>query len=62
MNERAGKTAEHQRLKECRAGEAGWKQWGPYLSERQWTTVREHYSADGNAWNYFPHDQLAWAE
>lgn len=33
-----------------------WKKWGPYLSERQWGTVREDYSADGNAWNYFPHD------
>ena len=36
---------------------AGWKQWGPYLSERQWGTVREDYSADGNAWDYFSHDQ-----
>src|ERR1019366_3670878 len=36
--------------------EQDWKRWGPYLSERQWATVREDYSADGDAWNYFPHD------
>jgi hypothetical protein len=36
--------------------EANWKRWGPYLSERQWATVREDYSADGNCWDYFPHD------
>jgi hypothetical protein len=36
--------------------QAGWKKWGPYLSERQWGTVREDYSTDGNAWNYFTHD------
>src|SRR5246127_2695006 len=34
-----------------------WKKWGPYLSERQWGTVREDYSQDGNAWDYFSHDQ-----
>jgi hypothetical protein len=34
-----------------------WKKWGPYLSERQWGTVREDYSKDGNAWDYFTHDQ-----
>ena len=34
----------------------GWKHWGPYLSERQWGTVREDYSAGGTAWEYFPHD------
>ena len=33
-----------------------WLHWGPYLSERQWGTVREDYSADGDAWNYLPHD------
>ena len=38
-------------------GGAGWRQWGPYLSERQWGTVREDYSEDGNAWDYFTHDQ-----
>ena len=50
-------TAEHDRLEEARQGKAPWKKWGPYLSERQWGTVREDYSADGNAWNYFSHDQ-----
>jgi hypothetical protein len=51
------KTAEEMRLDE--AGEKGvpWKQWGPYLSERQWGTVREDYSENGDAWNYFTHDQ-----
>ncbi len=47
-------TAEHERLQQD--GEA-WKAWGPYLSERQWGTVREDYSSDGNAWDYFSHDQ-----
>jgi hypothetical protein len=47
---------ELQRLAECRAG-IPWKVWGPYLSERQWGTVREDYSADGNAWDHFTHDQ-----
>jgi hypothetical protein len=47
---------EQQRLAQARQGIA-WKKWGPYLSERQWGTVREDYSADGNAWNYFTHDQ-----
>ena len=44
---------------ELRLGEAPerWRQWGPYLSERQWGTVREDYSENGNAWNYFTHDQ-----
>ncbi len=49
-------TAEQLRLEEARNGIA-WRRWGPYLSERQWGTVREDYSADGNAWDYFPHDQ-----
>jgi hypothetical protein len=35
---------------------ANWKRWGPYLSERQWGTVREDYSQDGSAWDFFPHD------
>jgi len=48
--------AEQTRLQEDREGKAAWKKWGPYLSERQWGTVREDYSADGDAWNYFPHD------
>ncbi|HVX11964.1 MAG TPA: glucosidase [Pirellulales bacterium] len=44
------------RLAEDRERTANWKRWGPYLSERQWGTVREDYSADGSAWTYFPHD------
>ncbi len=50
-------TPEHARLEDSRSGQANWKQWGPYLSERQWGTVREDYSSDGNAWAYFSHDQ-----
>src|SRR5215472_8471127 len=50
-------TAEHGRLDEARAQKAAWKKWGPYLSERQWGTVREDYSEGGNAWDYFSHDQ-----
>ena len=50
-------TAEHGRLAQCRDGNAAWRRWGPYLSERQWGTVREDYSAGGDAWNYFTHDQ-----
>src|SRR5262250_2668210 len=50
-------TEEHDRLEEARQGKGPWKKWGPYLSERQWGTVREDYSEDGNAWNYFSHDQ-----
>jgi len=49
-------TAEQQRLAESKAGKQKWKSWGPYLSERQWGTVREDYSAGGTAWDYFPHD------
>jgi len=49
-------TAEERRLQEERDRTAYWSRWGPYLSERQWGTVREDYSADGDAWNYFPHD------
>src|SRR5580658_4282423 len=47
---------EETRLLEDGIGTASWKYWGPYLSERQWGTVREDYSARGNAWEYFPHD------
>jgi hypothetical protein len=47
---------ERQRLLANVGGPAGWKHWGPYLSERQWGTVREDYSANGTAWEYFPHD------
>ncbi|BAU63366.1 hypothetical protein STA3757_07300 [Stanieria sp. NIES-3757] len=49
-------TAEERRLAQNRTGKVNWYKWGPYLSERQWGTVREDYSSDGNAWNYFPHD------
>jgi hypothetical protein len=48
-------TAEGQRLLAIRRG-AGWRRWGPYVSERQWGTVREDYSPGGNAWDYLPHD------
>jgi len=59
MNSRAVKNAanvERQRLAEDARRTRNWKRWGPYLSERQWGTVREDYSADGNCWDYFPHD------
>ena len=49
--------AEAGRLHEARAGHVPWRLWGPYLSERQWGTVREDYSDNGDAWNYFTHDQ-----
>ena len=45
------------RLEAARNAKTPWRKWGPYLSERQWGTVREDYSQDGNAWNYFSHDQ-----
>src|SRR5512143_475707 len=48
--------AETQRLADDAIRKANWKRWGPYLSERQWGTVREDYSADGSAWEYFPHE------
>ena len=48
---------EHERLQEAREKSVPWKKWGPYLSERQWGTVREDYSDNGDAWNYFTHDQ-----
>ena len=44
---------EQKRLNEAREAQIPWKKWGPYLSERQWGTVREDYSDDGNAWDYF---------
>ncbi len=50
-------TVEGQRLLEARESSVPWQRWGPYLSERQWGTVREDYSSDGDAWAYFPHDQ-----
>jgi len=48
--------AEWRRLEEDARRERNWKRWGPYLAERQWGTVREDYSADGDCWRYFPHD------
>jgi len=48
--------AEQTRLEEARAQKTEWKKWGPYLSERQWGTVREDYSENGDAWNFFTHD------
>jgi hypothetical protein len=49
-------TAEEQRLQASETREIHWKRWGPYLSERQWGTVREDYSANGDAWDYLPFD------
>ena len=49
-------TTEHKRLLDSRDREADWKNWGPYVSDRAWGTVREDYSPDGTAWEYFPHD------
>jgi hypothetical protein len=48
---------EQKQLNDAREAGIPWKKWGPYLSERQWGTVREDYSQDGNAWAYFTHDQ-----
>src|ERR1700704_4135920 len=56
-NEGCMVTNEHNRLEEDRKGITAWKKWGPYLSERQWGTVREDYSENGDAWNFFTHDQ-----
>ncbi|MBC7000682.1 glucosidase [Cytophaga sp. FL35] len=50
------KTVEDKRLEEHYSKKKDWLKWGPYLSERQWGTVREDYSANGDAWNYLPHD------
>jgi hypothetical protein len=50
-------TAEQQRLNESEIVRPSWKLWGPYVSERQWGTVREDYSANGDAWNYLTHDE-----
>ena len=54
---RSAQTPEQRRLQEHEAKQADWKKWGPYLSERQWGTVREDYSPGGEAWDYFPHEQ-----
>ena len=51
--------AESGRLREDGHREKNWKRWGPYLSERQWGTVREDYSASGDSWHYFPFEQSA---
>src|SRR5215211_6586992 len=56
MESKSPNTAEERRLAEARDG-VPWRSWGPYLSERQWGTVREDYSANGDAWSYFSHDQ-----
>ncbi len=53
---KASAGAEAQRLQEDALRQKNWKRWGPYLSERQWGTVREDYSEDGTCWEYFPHD------
>src|SRR5713226_110025 len=50
-------TVEDHRLEEARTRKKHWKRWGPYLSERQWGTVREDYSPGGTAWDYLTHDQ-----
>ncbi len=52
-------TPEHERLADADAGNAPWHLWGPYVSDRQWGTVREDYSADGNAWGYIPFEHAA---
>ena len=49
---------ESQRLLEDEQRKKNWKRWGPYLSERQWGTVREDYSPEGNCWEYFPHNHV----
>jgi hypothetical protein len=57
MNTAVIDVTEQKRLNDAREAQVPWKKWGPYLSERQWGTVREDYSHDGNAWDYFSHDQ-----
>src|SRR5215475_7954173 len=54
---KVNETAEQKRLNEIREQNSPWRKWGPYLSERQWGTVREDYSENGDAWSYFSHDQ-----
>jgi hypothetical protein len=56
METRIPKTAEHKRLEDSRNRKSHWKRWGPYLAERAWGTVREDYSANGDAWNFVSHD------
>jgi hypothetical protein len=57
MEQRTSSSTEHQRLMEARGHAVPWRKWGPYLAERQWGTVREDYSINGDAWFYFTHDQ-----
>jgi len=57
MEAQRADVTEQKRLNEAREKGIPWKKWGPYLSERQWGTVREDYSENGDAWNYFSHDQ-----
>jgi mannosylglycerate hydrolase MGH1-like protein len=57
MNTAFVDVTEQKRLNDAREAQIPWKKWGPYLSERQWGTVREDYSENGNAWDYFSHDQ-----
>src|SRR2546426_10753510 len=56
MADKSAATTEGKRLTESTGRAAHWRRWGPYLSERQWGTVREDYSPHGTAWDYFPHD------
>jgi hypothetical protein len=56
MNPKTPPNAESRRLEENQLRVKNWKRWGPYLSERQWGTVREDYSPTGEAWEHFPHD------
>jgi hypothetical protein len=58
MNSQSSLIAEAIRLSEDRARTKNWKRWGPYLSERQWATVREDYSPYGNCWDFFSHTML----
>src|SRR5579863_2795625 len=57
MRQDRAMTVEDKRLQENAARNTNWKRWGPYLSERQWGTVREDYSPNGDAWGYFTHEQ-----
>src|SRR2546426_4496781 len=57
MSKNETKSAEAIRLQEDATRAKNWKRWGPYLSERQWATVREDYSPGGTCWEYFPHEQ-----
>ena len=59
MNQEKSVLAETHRLSEDKTREKNWKRWGPYLPERQWGTVREDYSEDGDAWRHFPFEQSA---